>query len=93
MKKKKSSIEKKESNTLRTKSTEISSATDPYTMKNPFPSGYVSKRCVQQVSLTYAQSKDELAKSTYNIAVWFWMLFTKKLKNVDKGILEGISRI
>ena len=36
-------------------------------MKDPFPSGYVDKYCVQQVPLTYAQSKDELAKSTYNI--------------------------
>ena len=71
---KKSSVEKKVSNTLRTKSSEILSVKYPCTMKDPFPSGYVDKYCVQQVPLTYAQSKDELAKSTYDIAIWFWML-------------------
>ena len=38
-------------------------------MNDPFPSGYVNRNCVQQVPLTYAQSRDELARSTYDISV------------------------
>ena len=63
---------------------EILSLTDPHTMKDPFPSGYVDRYCVQKVSLTYVQSKDELARSTYNIAVQFWILFTKKWRTLIK---------
>ena len=61
-------------------------------MNDPFLSGYVKRDCVQQVLPTYAESRDELAKSTYNIAIRFWILFTKKIKNVDNDLFEGIAR-
>ena len=67
---------------------EISSVTDPHIMNDPFLSGYVKRDCVQQVLPTFAESRDELAKSTYDVAIYFWILFTKKMNNVDKGILE-----
>ena len=52
----------------------------------------MKRNCVQQKLLTYKESGDELAKSTYNISIWFWILFTKKMTNVDKDIFEGIVR-
>ena len=90
---KRSSVEKKNFNTLRTESSEISSVKYPCTMKDPFPSGYVNKYPEMQVPLAYAESQDELAISTYDISIRFWILHTTKLKNVDKGILEGNSSI
>ena len=45
------------------------------------------------VPLGYDDTQDDLANSTYNITAPFRMLHYRKLKNVDKDILEGISSI
>ena len=87
-----SSVEKKKINTLSTESLEISSVKYPCTKKDPFPIGYVNKYPVMQVPLAFDESPDQLANSTYDISVRFWILHTRKLKNVDKGILEGIFK-
>ena len=57
-------------------------------MKESIPCERMKGISVQHLCPTISESKDELAKSTYNISIRFWILFRKKLRMLIKTYLK-----